>query len=55
MEFNLHTKYHITGSIGSLITAFKPKTKYRFPMATTLLFYNMQDSYLSFFKMYSHV
>jgi hypothetical protein len=55
MEFHLHTRFHITGCIGSLIVAIRQRAKYRFHVATTLLFYLMQNYYLPFFEMYSQV
>jgi len=40
----LHTKFHMPSSKGSLVTAFKLKTKYRF-QAANILFYCLQTKY----------
>ena len=40
----LHSKFHMSSSNGSSITAFKFKTKYKFQAADTL-FYCLQTNY----------
>jgi hypothetical protein len=39
----LHTKFHMLGSTGSLVTGNKRKANYRYSAATILLFYTQQQ------------
>jgi hypothetical protein len=52
-------KFHMPSSNGSLLTVIKQEAKYKFRLATMLLFYITQKCILSknvyFFKIYFHV